>query len=146
MRINLTSFKGISIIYVAFIIVAGIYFGVLQQFGHAGSSFVIGGKDYTVSPLDIIIIITLMISIVLLLLSLFAFSRKKTVRIFIISLVFFFFTARELFIVLDNFFPKENIYIGNAVGILELFILLSFVLLIYNMYRVNPQKMEKKRS
>ncbi len=135
MRINLTSFMGIVLIYTAFIVLALIYFVGLQQFGFRGFHFVVEGKDKILAPLDIFIIATLAISLILLMISLAAFSRKKTVKIFIISLVFFFFTIKELLAMLENFFPEENIYIGNASGALELLILVSFVLLIYNIYR-----------
>jgi hypothetical protein len=135
MKINLASFKGIALVYVAIAIIACVYFVGLQHFGYNGFNFVIEGKDRIVSPLDVVIILTFVISVVLLLISLAAFGRKKTVRIFIISMAFFFFTVKEFLILLENFFPRENIYTGNAAGALEFLILLSFVLLIYNIYR-----------
>jgi len=138
MRINLTSFLGIVLIYAVFIAGALIYFVGLQQFGYHGFRFAMEGKDRTLTHLDIAIIVAFVVSFVLLMISLFAFGRKKTVKIFIISMVFFFFTIKEFLITLENFFPEENIYIGNATGALELLILVSFVLLIYNIYR--PQK------
>lgn len=138
MRISLTSFRGIAIIYILFLIGAVIYFMVLQNFGYHGFNFVMEGKDKTLTPLDLAIFGALIVSLTLLVISLTAFGRKKTVKLFIISLVFFFFTIKEFLITLDNFFPEETIYIGNATGALELLILLSFVLLIYNIYR--PQK------
>ena len=138
MRINITSFKGIALIYGIFIAGAIIYFGILQQFGYNGFSFVLEGKDRTLTPLDALIIVTLVFSVILLIVSLAAFSRKRTVKIFIISLAFFFFAVKEFLITVENFFPGENIYIGNAGGALEFLILLSFVLLIYNISR--PKK------
>ncbi len=138
MYINLTSFKGIGMIYAVFIILALFYFVGLQHFGYNGFQFEMCGKDKILTPLDIVILTAFVISFILLMLSLFAFSRKKTVKIFTISLVFFFFAVKELLEILENFFPNENIYTGNSVGVIELLILLSFVLLIYNIYR--PKK------
>lgn len=135
MQIKLTSYLGIAIIYGIFIIGALVYFVALQHFGYYGSVFRMGGHDSIVSPLDVVLIITFIISTILLIIALVAFGRKKTIRMFVISLTFFFFTVKEFLIMLENFFPGENIYIGNATGALELLILLSFVLLIYNIYK-----------
>ncbi len=140
MKINLASYKWIALLYVIFIAGAFVYFVGLQHFGYGGFQFSIEGRDRTLTPLDFVIISTFAISLVLLLISLIAFGRRRTVKVFIIALVFFFFTIKELLTILENFFPHENIYVENASGALELLILLSFVLLIYNIYKVKSNQ------
>ena len=133
MKINSASIWTILLIYAIFIVGAFIYFVGLQHFGFNDLNFVVEGKDQALTPLDIVIILTLILAIVLLVISLAAFNRKKTTKMLVISLVFFFFAVKEFLTILDNFFPGERIYTANAIGALELLILLSFVLLIYKM-------------
>ncbi|MCX6815540.1 MAG: hypothetical protein NT120_01665 [Candidatus Aenigmarchaeota archaeon] len=132
MKINLTSLWTIVGIYIVFIVGAIIYFIGLQNFGFNGLDFVRGGKNHIVGLDDITIVITLVLSAVLLVLSVAAFLRKKTARFLVMSLVFFFFALKEFIILIENFFPGEHIYIPNAVVALELLILLSFALFVYN--------------
>ena len=124
MKINLTSYKGIALLYTIFIIGALIYFVGLQQFGYHGFQMSLSGKDHAINPLDFVLVVTFILAAILLVVSLVAFGRKRTVKMFVISLIFFFFTIKEFLILLENFFPSENIYIGNATGALELLILL----------------------
>lgn len=133
MQLKLTSYLGIALIYGIFIAGALVYFVGLQHFGLNGCSFSVGGNDNVVTPLDVALTAIFILSAALLVISLVAFGRKKTVKLFIISLTFFFFTVKEFLVMMNNYFPGENIYIGNALGALELLILLSFMLLIVNM-------------
>src|SRR3989344_1969147 len=121
----------ILLAYVIVILAAFFYFVILQQFGYRGLVFTIEGKDHTFLPLDILIILSTVASAILLLISLTAFSRKRDLKLFVISFAFFFFTLRQFLFLLDNFFPEENIFIGNAVSTLDLLILLSFIMLMY---------------
>ena len=125
------SINFILLAYVVVILAAFVYFVILQQFGYRGLVFTIEGKDHTFAPLDILIILSTIASSILLLISLTAFSRKKDLKLFVISFAFFFFTIRQFLFLLDNFFPAENIFIGNAVSTLDLLILLSFIMLMY---------------
>src|SRR3989338_758072 len=121
----------ILLAYAVVIVAAFVYFVILQQFGYRGLVFNMEGKDHTFAPLDIMIILSTIASSILLLISLTAFSRKKDLKLFVISFAFFFFTIRQFLFLLDNFFPAENIFIGNAVSTLDLLILLSFIMLMY---------------
>jgi len=121
----------ILLAYAVVIVAAFVYFVILQQFGYRGLVFNMEGKDHTFAPLDIMIILSTIASSILLLISLTAFSRKKDLKLFVISFAFFFFTIRQFLFLLDNFFPEENIFIGNAVHTLDLLILLSFIMLMY---------------
>jgi hypothetical protein len=121
----------ILLAYVLVIVAAFVYFVIMQQFGYKGLVFHMEGKDQSFTPLDMLIMLSTIVSFVLLLISLGAFGRKKDLRLFVISFAFFFFTIRQFLFLLDNFFPEENIFIGNAVHTLDLLILLSFIMLMY---------------
>lgn len=128
---KISSYYLIAAIYAVFILGLVFYLVILQHFGFKGLQFQIGGKDNTITALDMLIFVSTIASFALLGISLFAFKRKKDIRIFIISLAFFFFALKEFLFVIDNFFPKEAVYIGNAERGLEFLILLSFVMLMY---------------
>lgn len=128
---KISSYYLIAAIYAVFILGLVFYLVILQHFGFKGLQFQIGGKDNTITALDMLIFVSTIASFALLGISLFAFKRKKDIRIFIISLAFFFFALKEFLFVIDNFFPKESVYIGNAERGLEFLILLSFVMLMY---------------
>lgn len=128
---KLTSYSMVAAIYAVFIVGLVFYIVILQQFGFHGLQFQIGGKDNLITALDILILGTTVVSFALLGISMLAFRRKKDVRIFIVALAFFFFAAKEFLFLLDNFFPKEAVYIGHAERGLEFLILLSFMMLMY---------------
>jgi len=52
-------------------------------------------------------------------------------KLFLISIAFFFFAIKEVLVVFENFFPNEYIFIDNASRGLELLTLISFILLLY---------------
>ena len=132
-KINFASPWVIALIYAIFIIGAFVYFVGLQGFGFNGLQFSAQGRDQAFTPLDILIILTLILALSLMTISLLAFNRKKTTKLLIVSVVFFFFALKEFLDVMDNFFPSEKIYTLNAIAVLEVLILFSFVLIIYKL-------------
>ncbi len=118
-------------IYAVVIIASLVYFGYMQKFGTHGLEFYIEGSDNAFNVFDALILILLPIALVLFIISVLAFHRKPELRLFLISTAFFFFVVREILYILENFFPKEFIFIDNASRALEFLILLSFVFLLY---------------
>ena len=118
-------------VYAIVIIGSLIYFVYMQHFGSRGLEFQISGSDYTFTLFDGLIIILLPIALVLFAISIMAFFRKPNMRLFLISTTFFFFVIREVLFILENFFPKEFIFIQNAERALEFLILISFIFLLY---------------
>jgi hypothetical protein len=134
----------IALVYILAIATAVVYFGVMQHFGHRGLVFDIGGRDRIFGLPDILIPVVTIASIFLLILSLIAFKRTNDTRILILSLAFFFFMLHALLEVLDNFFPREFIFINNATAVLEFLVLLSFIMLIYSSYK-RSEKIVRQR-
>lgn len=122
---------GILIIYAIIIIGSIIYFVYMQSFGTQGLQFYIGGHDKVFNVFDMLIVIVIPVAIVLFIISLIAFRRRKDLKMFIISVAFFFFLVKEILFLFQNFFPQEFIFIGNAERALELLILISFMFLLY---------------
>jgi magnesium-transporting ATPase (P-type) len=131
---NATTFYGIIIIYLAIIILSGIYFFVLQGFGSHGLVFSIDGKDHVFNIFDIVLLAATVVSFFLVFISLLAFKRRKDNRIFILSIAFFLFALLQVFHLFDAFFPGEYIFTENAHKVLDLLILLSFAMLVYGRY------------
>lgn len=125
------SVKTIAFVYAAVIVAVLFYFVILQNFGYQGLKFTLEGKDRVLAPLDALILVSALASIALLAVSVSAFSRKRDMRLFVLSLAFFFFALRQLLFLMDNFFPGENIYIFHAVHTFDVLILLSFIFLMY---------------
>ena len=128
---SFTSLYSIVLIYAIVIAALAVYIFFMQQFGAKGMQFHLSGRDQSVTILDIAIIAVTIIALLLLLISLMAFKKKPDMRIFLISLAFFFFAAKEFLAFFENFFPKEHIFIDNAERGLELLMLISFILLLY---------------
>lgn len=128
---RLTSFYTLLLIYAVVIAVFFVYFVLLQNFGEKGLHFSLGGKDNVFNVFDVLILILLPVATALFVISFMAFMRKRDKRLFIISLAFFFFLAKQVLNLFQNFFPAEFIFIGNAESALELLILISFVFLLY---------------
>lgn len=128
---KLTSFYTMLIIYAIVIIASFTYFVSLQGFGTKGLEFSIIGRDKAFSVFDMLILFTIPTALVLWILSLLAYRRKPEIRLFIVSIAFFFFAVKELLNFLEAFFPKEFIFIGNAERALEFLILISFMFLLY---------------
>lgn len=118
-------------IYAVIIVGSLIYFVALQNFGSGGLEFWVPGRDNAFTLFDILIIVTLPIALVLLAISTLAFFRKPRLRLFLISVAFFFFAVKEALFLLKNFFPNEFIFIDNAERALEFLILVSFIFLMY---------------
>lgn len=137
-------FKIILLVYAVVIIGAIVYFGFLQHFGFRGLLFNIAGKDHVVNPVDALILAVTLAAFFLLAISLLAYRRTNDSRILIVSLAFFFFAVKEFLFLLDNFFPQENIYIGNAERTLELLILLSFMMLMYGTFKRSEKAKQRK--
>ena len=93
-------------IYAAIIVGSLIYFVALQQFGSGGLEFWVPGRDNAFTLFDVLIIVTLPIAVVLLIISALAFFRKPQLRLFLISVAFFFFAVKEALFLLENFFPN----------------------------------------
>ncbi len=128
---KLTSLYTMIIIYAIVIISSFVYFVSLQSFGSRGLEFSIVGKDNTFSVFDMLIMFTLPVALLLWVLSILAYRRKPEIRLFIVSIAFFFFAVKEFLNFLAAFFPKEFIFIGNAERALEFLILISFMFLLY---------------
>jgi hypothetical protein len=128
---RLTSLYTMLIVYAIVGIASFVYFVSLQSFGTRGLEFSIVGKDNRLTVFDMLILFTLPTALLLWSLSILAYKRKPEVRLFIVSIAFFFFAVKELLNFLDAFFPKEHIYIGNAERALEFLILISFMFLLY---------------
>lgn len=124
-----TSFWTMVLIYAIVIAGSVIYFVDMQKFGAQGMMFEPGGRDSAFDIFDMLILITLPVAVVLFVISAMAFRRKGDIRLFLVSLAFFFFLVKEVLGMLHNCFPREFIFIGNAERGLEFLILLSFVFL-----------------
>lgn len=128
---KLTSFSTMLIIYAVVAVASFIYFGSLQSFGSKGLQFSLIGRDNVFNLFDMLIIFTIPTALLLWVLSLLAYRRKPEIRLFIVSIAFFFFTVKELLNFLEAFFPNEFIYITNAERALDFLILISFMFLLY---------------
>ena len=128
---KLTSFYTMLIIYALVGIGTFVYFVYLQSFGSRGLEFSIVGRDNVFNIFDMLILFTIPTALVLWVLSLLAYRRKPEIRLFIVSIAFFFFAVKELLNFLETFFPKEFIFVGNAERALEFLILISFMFLLY---------------
>jgi len=136
----------VLLVYSLVILLSVLYFGFMQHFGFRGMAFEIGGRDRIFSFFDFLILFVTALSIFLLVLSLEAFRRTNDTRLLILSFAFFFFSLVEFLSVLENFFPREFIYINNASKVLELLVLLSFVMLIYSAYKGGKNRGMKTRK
>ncbi|MFH0949143.1 MAG: hypothetical protein V1802_01500 [Candidatus Aenigmatarchaeota archaeon] len=128
---KISPFYVMILIYAAVIIGSIFYFVYMQKFGTQGLEFSVTGEDRTFSIFDMLILLLTPVAFVLFIVSALAYRRKKDTRLFLVSLAFFFFLVKEVLNLLENFFPKEFIFIGNAERALEFLILLSFVFLLY---------------
>lgn len=128
---KLTYFYSLLLIYAIVIASFLVYFVLLQQFGAKGLQFSMGGRDSVFNIFDLLTLILLPIATALFVISFMAFMRKNDKRLFITSIAFFFFLAKQVLDVFQNFFPSEFIFVGNAESALELLILISFVFLLY---------------
>jgi hypothetical protein len=128
---NATTFFWIVAVYLAIIVLCGIYIFALQGFGSKGLEFSIGGENRAIDAFDVILLAAAVASFFLVFISLLAFKRRKDNRIFILSIAFFLFAVNEILQIFDNFFPSEFIFIGNAQKVLDLLILFSFAMLVY---------------
>ncbi len=128
---KLTSLYTMLVIYAVVLIASFVYFGSMQGFGARGLEFSVVGKDKAFNVFDMLILFTIPTALVLLFLSLMAYRRKPEIRLFIVSIAFFFFAVKEFLNFLDAFFPNEFIYIANAERALEFLILISFMFLLY---------------
>jgi hypothetical protein len=131
---NPNTFMWIIAVYIAVIVLCGVYIFALQGFGAKGLVFSIGGKNQVIDAFDIILLAAAVASFFLVAISLLAFKRRKDNRIFILSIAFFLFAVNEILQIFDNFFPNEFIFIANAQKVLDLLILLSFAMLVYGRY------------
>ncbi len=128
---NLASPYSIVLIYAVVIAALVIYLFFMQQFGAKGMQFHLSGRDQSITILDIAIITATVIALFLLFISLMAFRKKPDMRLFLISMAFFFFALKEFLAFFENFFPEEYIFIDNAERGLELLMLVTFILLLY---------------
>lgn len=128
---KLTSFTTMLIIYAVVMLASFVYFVSLQSFGTRGLEFSVVGRDNVFNIFDMLILFTIPTALLLWVLSLLAYRKKPEIRLFIVSIAFFFFTVKEFLNFLEAFFPKEFIFIGNAERALEFLILISFMFLLY---------------
>ena len=128
---KLTSFKTMLIIYAVVLAASFVYFVNLQSFGSKGLEFSVVGKDNAFTVFDMLILFTIPTALLLWVLSLMAYMRKPEIRLFIVSIAFFFFAVKEFLNFLEAFFPNEFIFIANAERALEFLILISFMFLLY---------------
>jgi len=133
MKISKISSKSTAMLLIYAIVIVGsiIYFVYMQQFGTQGLEFRIEGSDNIFTIFDVLILILLPIAFVLLVISTLAFFRKPNMKMFIVSVAFFFFAVKEAIVLLENVFPKEFIFIENAERAIDFLILLSFIFLLY---------------
>lgn len=128
---KLTSFKTMVIIYAVVLVASFVYFVNLQSFGSKGLEFSMVGRDNAFTVFDMLILFTIPTALLLWALSLLAYMRKPEIRLFIVSIAFFFFAVKEFLNFLEAFFPNEFIFIANAERALEFLILISFMFLLY---------------
>ena len=128
---KLSSFYTLLLIYISVTAAFLVYFVFLQHFGAKGLQFSLGGQDSVFNIFDVLILILLPVATALFVISFMAFMRRRDKRLFITSVAFFFFLVKQVLNILQNFFPREFIFIGNAESALELLILVSFVFLLY---------------
>lgn len=128
---KMTSFSTMVIIYALVIAASFVYFVSMQSFGANGFEFSLVGRDNVFNIFDMLIIFTIPTALLLWVLSLLAYRRKPEIRLFIISIAFFFFAVKETMNFLEAFFPNEFIYITNAERALDFLILISFMFLLY---------------
>lgn len=131
MNMKLTSFKTMVIIYAVVLAASFVYFVNLQSFGSKGLEFSMVGRDNAFTVFDMLILFTIPTALLLWVLSLMAYMRKPEIRLFIVSIAFFFFAVKEFLNFLEAFFPNEFIFIANAERALEFLILISFMFLLY---------------
>lgn len=128
---KLTSFTTMLIIYAVVLLASFVYFVSLQSFGARGLEFSVVGRDNVFNIFDMLILFTIPTALLLWVLSLLAYRKKPEIKLFIVSIAFFFFALKEFLNFLEAFFPKEFIFIGNAERALEFLILISFMFLLY---------------
>jgi len=119
------------IIYALVIMSSFVYFVNMQSFGAKGLEFSLVGRDNVFNIFDMLILFTIPTALLLWVLSLLAYRRKPEIRLFIVSIAFFFFAVKETLNFLEAFFPNEFIYIANAERALDFLILVSFMFLLY---------------
>lgn len=128
---KLTSLSTMVIIYAVVAVSSFVYFVNLQSFGTRGLEFSVVGRDNVFNLFDMLILFTMPTALLLWALSLLAYRRKPEIRLFVVSIAFFFFAVKEFLSFLESFFPKEFIFIGHAERALEFLILISFMFLLY---------------
>lgn len=134
------------LVYGTIIAASIIYFIVLQHFTPTIGCFNMGGRDYSIGILDILIIVAVIASIFLLVISLMAFGRTNDPKMLILALAFFFFSIKEFLAVGENFFPGSYIYIDHMDKTLDVLIFMSFIILIYAGYKGMKGKSENVRK
>lgn len=102
--------------------------------GMAGGTFHLhpGGRDYVFSFYDITLFLVVVLAAALTVISSLAYSRKKSERLFFVSLAFFLFTLKSALKIIDNFFLGNYAHIGITIQTMEFLILLS---LFYALFR-----------
>ena len=123
--------KQILVLYVALVLLAGLYlFGVESI---AGGSFYFhgGGRDTHFTFYDATLFLVFFVSLALALISYSAYNKKRSNRLFFIALAFFLFTLKSALKLIDNFIIGNYSYIGISIQTLELLILLSLFYAIF---------------
>jgi len=126
------SVKHLIALYLALIVLTGIYLFAVENVADGNFSLDRGGRDHKISFFDVTLFLVLILAAGLTAISSMAYNKKNSPRLFFVSFAFFLFTVMAALRIIDNFLLGAYTYIGISVSTLEFLILLS---LFYALFR-----------
>lgn len=118
--------KNLVPIYIVLILASVAYLFAIEDINGERFAFNGGGRDAKLSFYDFSIISVTLFSGILTALSTLAYGRKKTRKLFLVSMAFFIFTLKSAFSVVFNHFIGGYYFIGVLIQGMELLVLLIF--------------------
>lgn len=118
-------------LYLALIVLAGIYLFAVEGVTDGTFSVDSGGRDHKISFFDVTLFLVLIFAAGLTVISSLAYNKKNSPRLFFVSLAFFLFTINAALRLIDNFLIGGYTYIGISISTLEFLILLSLFYAIF---------------
>jgi hypothetical protein len=118
--------KKLLSIYVVLILVAVAYLFLVEGITGPRFDFQAGGRDYKLSFYDFSIMAVAVFSGILTVLSTLAFHKRRSRKLFLVSMAFFIFTLRSIANFLFNHFIGDYYFMGVLVQGMDLLVLLIF--------------------
>jgi hypothetical protein len=117
--------RQVALIYAAVILLAVVYFVLVESIFENTYMLSHGGRDLKVTFYDFALVVVFAVSAALTYISTLAFLKKRNERLFFVAFAFFLFAIKAALKLIENFVLGPYGYIGITMQTLELLILLS---------------------